>query len=114
MLVGSTTERVGFDKSVSAEVRESLHDYALRMLPDLSCAEVEHHWSGLRPGSPDGIPAIGEHPRIEGLFINAGHYRNGLVMAPASARLLTDLLLKRAACLPPADYAPCDAVHKKN
>jgi len=114
VLVGSTTERVGFDKSVSAEVRESLLEYALRTLPGLSDAELEHQWSGLRPGSPDGIPAIGEHPRIEGLFINAGHYRNGLVMAPASARLLTDLLLKRTACLPPADYAPCDAVHKKN
>ncbi len=112
VLVGSTTEHVGFDKSVSAEARESLLDYARRTLPALRDAEVERHWSGLRPGSPNGIPAIGEHPRIEGLFINAGHYRNGLVMAPASARLLTDLLLNRAACLHPADYAPCDALHK--
>ncbi len=114
VLVGSTTERAGFDKSTTDEVRATLHDYALRTVPELSSARIEHHWSGLRPGSPDGIPAIGEHPRIENLFVNAGHYRNGLVMAPASARLLTDLLLKRTACLPPVDYAPCDAVHTKN
>jgi glycine oxidase len=42
------------------------------------------------------VPFIGPHPKIEGLFINAGHYRNGVVMAPASAQLLVDILLKRS------------------
>ncbi len=114
ILVGSTTEHVGFDKSTSERVRDELLDYARRIAPVLDQAELERHWSGLRPGSPSGIPAIGPHPGIENLFINAGHYRNGLVMAPASARLLADLLLKRTACLPPADYPVCDAVHMEN
>jgi glycine oxidase len=114
VLVGSTTERVGFDKSTTEQTASELLNHARRYLPVLGQARLEAHWSGLRPGSPDGIPAIGRHPRIENLFISSGHYRNGLVMAPASARLLTDLLLKRTACLPPDDYAPCDAVHKKN
>lgn len=114
VLVGSTTEHVGFDTSTTARIRDELLDYARSIVPALDQAELERHWSGLRPGSPNGIPAIGPHPRIEHLFINAGHYRNGLVMAPASARLLTDLLLKRTACLPPTDYPVCDAVHTKN
>ena len=114
VLVGSTTEHVGFDTSTLEDTREQLLDYAQRNIPELAQARLERHWSGLRPGTPDGIPAIGPHPRVEGLWVNAGHYRNGLVMAPASARLMTDLLLKRTACLPPDDYAPCDAAHKKN
>jgi glycine oxidase len=114
ILIGSTTEHVGFDKSTRDDVRQSLHRYALRSIPALADAKIEQHWSGLRPGIPDGIPAIGEHPEVRNLFIHAGHYRNGLVMAPASARLLTDLLLNRTACPAPADYAICDAAHKKN
>ncbi|GHB11766.1 glycine oxidase ThiO [Modicisalibacter luteus] len=95
ILAGSTLEDTGYDKSLTAEARESLHDSALRIIPALSDCSVERHWAGLRPGSPDGIPFIGAVPSIDGLHINAGHYRNGLVLAPASTRLLVDQLLGR-------------------
>ena len=52
-------------------------------------------WSGLRPGSPEGVPYIGEIVELPGLWVNAGHYRNGLVLAPASCRLLADLMIGR-------------------
>ena len=69
-------------------------------------AEVVGHWAGLRPGSPEGIPYIGPVPGHEGLWLNCGHYRNGLVLAPASCRLLADLLLGREPIIDPAPYAP--------
>ncbi|MCE8032653.1 glycine oxidase ThiO [Billgrantia tianxiuensis] len=106
VLVGSTLEQTDFDKSTTAEARESLWHSAVAMLPALADCEVEQHWAGLRPGAPDGIPFIGEVPGIAGLFVNAGHYRNGLVLAPAATRLLVDLLLGREPAIDPAPYRP--------
>ena len=94
ILVGSTMEDVGFDKAITDDAREELDATAKQLVPMLADANIERHWSGLRPGSPTGIPFIGRHPKMEGLFINAGHYRNGVVMAPASAQLMVDLLLQ--------------------
>jgi len=105
ILVGSTLEHVGFDKSTTEEARDSLYKTALTILPDLAQYPVEHHWAGLRPGSPGGIPFIGAVPGYEGLYLNCGHYRNGLVLAPASTRLLSDMLLARAPIIDPAPYA---------
>lgn len=95
VLVGSTMEDVGFDKEVTDEARDDLARLACEMVPALADASMERHWAGLRPGSPDGVPFIGAHPKIEGLFINAGHFRNGVVMAPASAQLLADIIQNR-------------------
>ena len=68
-------------------------------------AQVERHWAGLRPGSRDGIPYICPHPLIHGLYINTGHYRNGVILAPGSARLMADLILGRESILDARDYA---------
>ncbi|MCB1876908.1 MAG: glycine oxidase ThiO [Chromatiales bacterium] len=105
IVAGSTMERVGFDKSTTADARAAIHADAAAVIPLLADAPIEHHWSGLRPGSPNGVPFIGEHPRLGGLYINAGHFRNGLVTAPASTRLLADLLLGREPILAPAAYS---------
>ncbi len=88
VLAGSTVEQVGFDKATSSAARDELRAFALDVYPALADSPIEAHWAGLRPGSPNGIPYIGAHPEIEGLFIHAGHYRNGLVMAPASTEVL--------------------------
>ncbi|QOR38148.1 glycine oxidase ThiO [Billgrantia diversa] len=106
VLVGSTLEQTDFDKRTTEEARESLRQSAVSMLPALAECEIEHHWAGLRPAAPDGIPFIGAVPGIEGLHVNAGHYRNGLVLAPASTRLLVDLLLGREPAIDPAPYGP--------
>lgn len=92
ILVGSTLEHVGFDKTTTATALEDLQAAARELLPALAGYPLEQHWAGLRPGSPRGIPYIGEHPEIAGLFMNCGHYRNGVVLAPASVRILVDLL----------------------
>lgn len=93
ILCGSTLEQSGFDNSTTPEAHKLLMQKATELLPALSGYAIIRHWAGLRPGSPDGVPTIDEHPAIRGLFINTGHFRNGVVMAPASARLLADRLL---------------------
>lgn len=91
ILAGSTLEYTGFDKSTTESALEELLDFARRWLPGRPI-EVEKHWAGLRPGSAEGIPYITQHPRFNNLYLNCGHFRNGFVMAPASARLLSDLI----------------------
>lgn len=105
VLIGSTLEDAGFDKRTTAEAKEELYRIAVGLFPLLRRAPIEDHWAGLRPASPSGIPYIGPHPTVAGLFINAGHFRNGLVTGPASARLLADLVLGREPILPASAYA---------
>ncbi|MBL3600830.1 MAG: glycine oxidase ThiO [gamma proteobacterium endosymbiont of Lamellibrachia anaximandri] len=105
VLVGSTLEHSDFKKTTSNAARDELEKYAIQHFPVLEDAEVEHHWAGLRPGSPHGIPYIGPVPEIKGLYVNSGHYRNGVVLAPASARLMADVILEREPILDPRPYA---------
>ncbi|MFP4062376.1 MAG: glycine oxidase ThiO [Halochromatium sp.] len=105
VLIGSTLEEAGFEKRTTAEAKEELYRVATEMFPLLKRTPIEDHWAGLRPGSPSGIPYIGPYPEVEGLYVNAGHFRNGLVTGPASARLISDLVLEREPILPPSAYA---------
>jgi len=89
----------------AAEVKEELYRAAVELFPLLKRTPIEDHWAGLRPASPRGIPYIGAHPGVMGLYFNAGHFRNGVVAAPASARLAADLMLGRDPAVPPAPYA---------
>ena len=88
LLVGSTLEDVGFDKSTTVAARDMLRHRAETLLPALRGMPLIQQWSGLRPGSPHNIPTIGQHPRLKNLYINSGHFRYGVTMAPASARIL--------------------------
>lgn len=106
ILVGSTIEQAGFDKSTSDEARQDLLAAARRMAPALSPLPVVYHWAGLRPGSPGGVPYIGRHPEVGNLYLNAGHFRNGLMLAPACATLLGELLQERPTTVDPAPYDP--------
>ncbi len=107
ILIGSTLEYRGYDKITTQQARQALRQSAIDMVPAIAKLKVEHHWAGLRPGTPDGVPYIGEHPEIPGLYVNAGQFRNGLVMAPGSARLVTDLILGREPAFAPQPYQLC-------
>lgn len=104
VLVGSTLEDVGFDKSTDATTRTRLHAEAAELVPALRHVEPVAHWAGLRPGSPDNIPVIDRHPDYDNVFVNTGHYRYGVTLAPASAELLVDLMEDRTPALDPAPY----------
>jgi len=110
ILVGSTVEHVGFDKQVTKTALEDLKYFAFDLIPRLTDYTVKRHWAGLRPGTSQGIPYIGQHPNIEGLYFNAGHFRNGIVLGLASARLLADIMLARPPIIDPQLYA-LEAVH---
>jgi glycine oxidase len=105
IVTGSTLEQVGFDKTTDDDARAQLHTSALRLVPALADYPIEHQWAGLRPSSPGGIPFIGPHPDIDGLYVNSGHFRNGVILGLASCRLLADLILGRDPILDPAPYA---------
>lgn len=105
ILAGSTVEQAGFEKATTEEARQKLYRFATDLLPVLKNYPVCAHWAGLRPGSPEGVPYIGPHPDFDNLSVNAGHFRNGLVMGPASARLLADLILQRPTQIDPVPYA---------
>jgi glycine oxidase len=104
VLVGSTLEDAGFDKATDAATLRRLHLEAAELLPALAAVQPVQHWAGLRPGSPGNIPVIDRHPDFDNVFVNAGHYRYGVTMAPASAELLVDLMEGRAPALDPAPY----------
>jgi glycine oxidase len=104
LIVGSSVEDAGFNKSTDSQTQASLRNFAESLLPGLSDRQPERSWAGLRPASRDEIPVIGPHATIKGLFINTGHYRSGIVMAPAAARLLTDQLLGNKPILPVGAY----------
>lgn len=106
VLAGSTLEHTGFEKKTDAQAKEALAGLAISLYPDLAHCAITHHWAGLRPGSPDGIPFIGEVPGNENLYVNAGHFRNGLVLAPASVALMTSILCDEECPVDPAPYTP--------
>lgn len=107
ILAGSTVEQDDFNKATTTVARDRLTEFALTLLPALKTAPLIHHWAGLRPGIEQGIPYIDKHPEICNLSINAGHFRNGLVMGPASAQLMADLILNRPTAVPPEPYRLC-------
>jgi len=105
VLVGSTVEYVGFDKSTTTAAAEALRQVAQTLVPALGGMDIVRHWAGLRPGSAEGVPYIGEHPQMTGLYVNAGHFRNGVVLGYASAKLLGDIVLERESNFDTSCYA---------
>jgi len=110
VLAGSTLERTGFDKTITDDATVELRRAAIEIIPALGDMEIERQWAGLRPGTAQGIPYICSHPEIDGLYINAGHYRNGVVLGAASARLMAEMVLEQDPSINPAPYA-LDAAH---
>jgi glycine oxidase len=92
LLLGSTREDVGFDKSTTEEAHAMLLQRGIALLPALRNMPVIKHWAGLRPGSPGNIPSIGRHPELNNLYINSGHFRYGVTMSPASVEVLLNTM----------------------
>jgi glycine oxidase len=93
IVAGSTLEEAGFDKSVTAAGVKQIMESAVELCPDLAEAEVLETWAGLRPGTPDDLPILGL-TETGGLILATGHYRNGILLAPVTAKLVRDWVLQ--------------------
>ena len=94
LLVGATVEDAGFNTDVTADGVLSLRTSAERLLPGLAGREPDDKWAGLRPFAAGGEPVIGAVPGVSGLFVAAGHYRNGILLAPVTAQLIAEAVLR--------------------
>jgi glycine oxidase len=93
VLIGSTEERVGFEKRTTPEGIEGLLRFAGGLVPELRSAEREREWCGLRPYAAGGVPYIGPVAGCDGLYLAAGHFRAGLHLSPLTARIIRDQVL---------------------
>jgi glycine oxidase len=93
VISGSTKEEAGFEKRVTAAGIRKVLDAAIELCPPLAAAEIVETWSGLRPGTPDDLPILGPTD-IEGLLIATGHYRNGILLTPVTAKLIRDWIVR--------------------
>ncbi|MEZ4325162.1 MAG: glycine oxidase ThiO [Polyangiales bacterium] len=92
VLIGATTEHVGFARGVTLSGLAELIAIATTVAPRLAGCVVQDHWAGFRPGTPDGLPLVGS-THVPGLWLASGHYRNGILLAPVTAEILTAQLL---------------------
>ena len=106
VLLGSTRERAGFDKRVTMGAAAALLGAAAAVAPGLAGLSVERTYAGLRPGTPDELPILGPARDLPGLFCAAGLYRSGILLAPATAAALADLILDGATALPLRGLGP--------
>ncbi len=107
ILVGSTEEpEAGFVKANTTEAVEALLDFAVSLAPALQGATIVKTWSGLRPGSLDGLPSLGRVGGLANLYLAAGHFRAGIQLSPATARVMADLLLDRPTSIALDDFRP--------
>lgn len=91
IVVGATSEDAGFDKRVDPDTIQGLHQKAADLVPELGQARRLEAWAGLRPGTPDELPILGRG-ELDGYFVAAGHYRNGILLAPITAVVMTQLI----------------------
>ncbi len=91
LLVGATVEAAGFDERPTAQGTHDLLHAALMAAPALASFSVTESWAGLRPGTPDGLPFLGATP-LDGFFLATGHFRNGILLAPITARLIAEAI----------------------
>ena len=91
ILLGATLEEAGFDKKVNPLTIQQLYQAGVKAAPVLSETRIHDAWAGLRPGSPDNLPILGE-TSIPGYFAATGHYRDGILLSPITARVMSQLI----------------------
>jgi glycine oxidase len=104
-IIGATVEDAGFDKIVHPNDVAHLKAEAAKLLPQIGDAVEVESWAGLRPGSTDGLPLLGQAEK--NIFVAAGHYRNGILLAPATARIMAQLLMEERPEVDLSAFSPC-------
>ncbi|PLT33348.1 glycine oxidase ThiO [Bacillus sp. V5-8f] len=95
LVIGATMVENDWTEKATLAGIESLIEKAKTMLPSVTEMKIESFWSGLRPQTFDQRPFIGPHPEQEGILFAAGHFRNGILLAPATGQMIRDYILKK-------------------
>jgi glycine oxidase len=105
-IIGATVEDAGFDKTLHPADIHRLHSLAAALLPSIAGAHQLEAWAGLRPATPDELPLLGTLANHPNHFLAAGHYRNGILLAPATARVMAQLLSGEAPSIDLTPFSP--------
>jgi len=105
ILLGATVEEAGFDKQVDPDTIQRLYREGKRMAPVLEATRIHESWAGLRPGTPDNLPILGE-TTLPGYFAATGHYRDGIMLAPITANLMAQLITGHQPDIDLAAFSP--------
>ncbi|ENH95576.1 glycine oxidase [Gracilibacillus halophilus YIM-C55.5] len=92
ILIGATVKPYTYDQTVTFQGIQQLMERAVQLMPALQQAEMDQFWAGIRPQTLDGLPYLGAYQEVGGLCIATGHYRNGILLAPATGELIADLV----------------------
>ncbi len=103
--VGATIEHAGFDEVVHQAQVSGLMEAALRLLPEATIPSPIDAWTGLRPGTPDGLPIMGSAQRPN-CWHATGHYRDGILLAPVTARVMAQVMLGETSDVPLSAFSP--------
>jgi glycine oxidase len=93
LLAGSTVEHVGFDQSVTEEGCQAIRSMAIEIAPGIAALPIIDSWAGFRPRAQDNLPVLGASAGVAGLFFATGHYRNGILLAPITGKVLADAIV---------------------
>lgn len=105
VIAGSTLENAGYQKHVTPGGLQQILDGVLELVPGMARAEIVESWAGLRPGTPDNLPILGPTD-IEGLWVATGHYRNGILFTPVTAKLLRDWIVRGRVSMNTEAFSP--------
>jgi glycine oxidase len=105
LLVGATVEEAGFDKRTDLATIQRLHKAAVSLVPKLADAKILESWAGLRPGTPDALPILGE-TTTPGYYVATGHFRDGILLAPITAEVMAAVIEGRKSEHDLAPFAP--------
>jgi len=105
IVIGSTLEDAGFDKRIDITTIARLFQAAVKLVPALAKARQHEDWAGLRPGTPDSLPIMGASS-VPGYFVATGHYRDGILLAPVTANVMSDLVLGKSSSHEISSFAP--------
>jgi glycine oxidase len=105
LVIGSTLEEAGYYKRTDVNTIQQLLHAAVEVVPGLAEAKIHDDWAGLRPGTPDELPILGE-TELEGYFVATGHFRDGILLAPITAQVMTDVILGKATNYDLGNFSP--------
>ncbi|MFD1739071.1 glycine oxidase ThiO [Bacillus salitolerans] len=91
-IIGATMVPNTFDEQVRVGSVTGLLNKAMNLVPFLKDTTWEKVWAGIRPQTIDGLPFMGEHPMIQGLYVSTGHYRNGILLSPITGEIMADMI----------------------